>query len=123
MVSRAWLEVDEGALRRNLRRGTRRLEERAELSFHTADADTLPEFLDAFFRLHEQRCREEREGGGYPIWVAGPALVHSRARADMVWFVRNGFVKALLESDGAPPRHNCVSAWCRSIPGCACCIR
>ena len=50
-------------LRRNLRRGTRRLEERAELSFHTADADTLPEFLDAFFHLHEQRWRAEGEGG------------------------------------------------------------
>jgi lysine-ketoglutarate reductase/saccharopine dehydrogenase-like protein (TIGR00300 family) len=39
---------------------------------------------------------EERERGGYPVWVAGPALVHSRARADMTWFVRNGFVGAFL---------------------------
>ena len=39
---------------------------------------------------------DEREGGGYPIWVAGPALVHSRARNDMVWFIQNGFVGALL---------------------------
>jgi lysine-ketoglutarate reductase/saccharopine dehydrogenase-like protein (TIGR00300 family) len=39
---------------------------------------------------------DERDGGGYPIWVAGPALVHSRARADMVWFIQNGFVGALL---------------------------
>ncbi|WP_244238132.1 ornithine cyclodeaminase family domain [Corallococcus terminator] len=39
---------------------------------------------------------EERERGGYPIWVTGPALVHSRARADMTWFVTNGFVGALL---------------------------
>ncbi|HWL39085.1 MAG TPA: hypothetical protein VNO75_02520 [Gemmatimonadaceae bacterium] len=38
----------------------------------------------------------ERDRGGYPIWVTGPALVHSRARADMVWFVENGFVSALL---------------------------
>jgi len=38
----------------------------------------------------------ERDRGGYPIWVTGPALVHSRARADMVWFIRNGFVGALL---------------------------
>lgn len=37
----------------------------------------------------------ERERG-YPVWVCGPALVHSRARADMVWFIENGFVKALL---------------------------
>ncbi len=39
---------------------------------------------------------EERERGGYPVWVTGPALVHSRARADMVWFIEQGFVGALL---------------------------
>ncbi len=39
---------------------------------------------------------DERDRGGYPIWVTGPALVHSRARADMVWFIQNGFVGALL---------------------------
>jgi lysine-ketoglutarate reductase/saccharopine dehydrogenase-like protein (TIGR00300 family) len=39
---------------------------------------------------------EERDRGGYPIWVTGPALVHSRARADMVWFIEHGFVSALL---------------------------
>jgi lysine-ketoglutarate reductase/saccharopine dehydrogenase-like protein (TIGR00300 family) len=39
---------------------------------------------------------EERERGGYPIWVTGPALVHSRARNDMTWFISNGFVGALL---------------------------
>jgi len=39
---------------------------------------------------------DERARGGYPIWVTGPALVHSRARADMVWFIANGFVGALL---------------------------
>jgi len=39
---------------------------------------------------------EERERGGYPVWVTGPALVHSRARADMTWFIQHGFVGALL---------------------------
>jgi lysine-ketoglutarate reductase/saccharopine dehydrogenase-like protein (TIGR00300 family) len=39
---------------------------------------------------------EQRDEGGYVIWVTGPALVHSRARADMTWFVQNGFVQALL---------------------------
>jgi lysine-ketoglutarate reductase/saccharopine dehydrogenase-like protein (TIGR00300 family) len=39
---------------------------------------------------------DQRERGGYPIWVTGPALVHSRARLDMSWFVANGFVGALL---------------------------
>lgn len=38
----------------------------------------------------------ERERGGYLIWVAGPALVHSRARADMTWFIEQGFVSAFL---------------------------
>jgi lysine-ketoglutarate reductase/saccharopine dehydrogenase-like protein (TIGR00300 family) len=38
----------------------------------------------------------ERERRGYPIWVTGPALVHSRARSDMSWFISNGFVGALL---------------------------
>ena len=39
---------------------------------------------------------DERDRKGYPIWVTGPALVHSRARADMAWFISNGFVGALL---------------------------
>ena len=39
---------------------------------------------------------EERDRGGYPVWVAGPALVHARARADLVWFIEHGFVAALL---------------------------
>ncbi|MGZ8457161.1 MAG: ornithine cyclodeaminase family domain [Gemmatirosa sp.] len=39
---------------------------------------------------------DERARGGYPVWVAGPALVHSRARADMTWVVRNGVVGAFL---------------------------
>jgi lysine-ketoglutarate reductase/saccharopine dehydrogenase-like protein (TIGR00300 family) len=39
---------------------------------------------------------DDRDRGGYTIWVTGPALVHSRARADMTWFVENGFVGALL---------------------------
>jgi lysine-ketoglutarate reductase/saccharopine dehydrogenase-like protein (TIGR00300 family) len=39
---------------------------------------------------------DEKERGGYPIWVTGPALVHSRARADMTWFIANGYVGALL---------------------------
>lgn len=42
------------------------------------------------------RLVEQRRAGGYLIWVAGPALVHSRARADFEWFIRNGYVQALL---------------------------
>lgn len=43
-----------------------------------------------------ERLVAQREAGGYVIWVAGPALVHSRARADFEWFIRNGFVGAML---------------------------
>lgn len=39
---------------------------------------------------------EEKRRGGYTIWVTGPAVVHSRARDNLVWFVRNGYVQALL---------------------------
>ncbi|MDQ6612747.1 MAG: hypothetical protein M3Y64_09970 [Gemmatimonadota bacterium] len=48
------------------------------------------------YSLMARRLVEERVSGGYIIWVTGPALVHSRARADMVWFVQHGFVQALL---------------------------
>jgi lysine-ketoglutarate reductase/saccharopine dehydrogenase-like protein (TIGR00300 family) len=48
------------------------------------------------YSLMAQILVAERDRGGYPIWVTGPALVHSRARADMVWFIENGFVSALL---------------------------
>ncbi len=48
------------------------------------------------YALMAQLLVDERERGGYPIWVSGPALVHSRARNDMSWFIANGFVGALL---------------------------
>ena len=42
------------------------------------------------------RLGEEKRRHGYLVWVVGPALVHSRARADFEWFVRNGYVQAVL---------------------------
>ncbi len=42
------------------------------------------------------RLHEEREQGGYLVWVVGPALVHSRARADFEWFIQRGYVQAVL---------------------------
>lgn len=38
----------------------------------------------------------ERRRGGSVVWVAGPAVVHSRARDNLTWFIRHGFVQALL---------------------------
>jgi len=43
-----------------------------------------------------ERVEAERRRNGYLIWVAGPALVHSRARADFEWFIRSGYVQAVL---------------------------
>ncbi len=39
---------------------------------------------------------EEKQRGGKIIWVVGPALVHARAREDMIWFITNGYVQAFL---------------------------
>lgn len=38
----------------------------------------------------------ERERGGKIVWVIGPAVLHSRGRDVVTWFVDNGFVHALL---------------------------
>ncbi|HET7600951.1 MAG TPA: hypothetical protein VFK09_11690 [Gemmatimonadales bacterium] len=43
-----------------------------------------------------QRLVEEKQHGGYLLWVVGPALVHSRARRDFEWFIANGYVQAVL---------------------------
>ena len=38
----------------------------------------------------------ERERGGHVAWVLGPAVVHSRGRDVITWFIQNGFVDVLL---------------------------
>ena len=39
---------------------------------------------------------EERDRGGHVIWVVGPAVLHSRGRDTLAWFVRNGFVGVMF---------------------------
>lgn len=39
---------------------------------------------------------EQRRRGGHVVWVVGPAVLHSRGREVLSWFIRNGFVGALL---------------------------
>ncbi len=39
---------------------------------------------------------EERERGGHVIWVVGPAVLHSRGRDTLTWFIENGFVSVLF---------------------------
>src|SRR5205807_829723 len=43
-----------------------------------------------------QLLGEEKQRGGKILWVIGPALVHARAREDMIWFIENGYCHALL---------------------------
>jgi len=39
---------------------------------------------------------EEKQRGGRILWVVGPALVHARAREDMIWFVKSGYVQVFF---------------------------
>jgi lysine-ketoglutarate reductase/saccharopine dehydrogenase-like protein (TIGR00300 family) len=39
---------------------------------------------------------DERDRGGNIVWVLGPAVLHSRGRDLVTWFVEHGFVNALL---------------------------
>ena len=43
-----------------------------------------------------QLLGEEKQRGGKILWVVGPALVHARARQDMIWFIDNGYVGTLF---------------------------
>lgn len=40
--------------------------------------------------------RDERRRGGHIVWVVGPAVLHARGRDVLTWFIRNGYVNALL---------------------------
>ena len=48
------------------------------------------------YAILAQLLGEEKQRGGKIVWVVGPALVHARAREDMIWFIRNGYVQAFL---------------------------
>ncbi len=39
---------------------------------------------------------DERERGGSVIWVVGPAVLHSRGRDTLEWFIKNGYVGVLF---------------------------
>ena len=48
------------------------------------------------YALMARLLMNERERGGHIVWVVGPAVLHSRGRDGIVWFIRNGFMNALL---------------------------
>ena len=61
-----------------------------------------------------QLLGEEKLRGGKIVWVIGPALVHARARQDMIWFISNGYVGALLGGNAVAARAaERVAAWLR----------
>ncbi len=39
---------------------------------------------------------EEKRRGGHVAWVVGPAVLHSRGRDVLTWFIENGYVGVLL---------------------------
>jgi lysine-ketoglutarate reductase/saccharopine dehydrogenase-like protein (TIGR00300 family) len=39
---------------------------------------------------------DQRENGGYVVWVMGPAVLHARGRDTVAWFVENGYVQVLF---------------------------
>ena len=56
-----------------------------------------------------QLLGEEKKRGGKILWVVGPALVHARARLDMIWFIENGYANVLLGGN-AVAVHDCEAA-------------
>lgn len=48
------------------------------------------------YGLMAELLHRERERGGHVVWVVGPAVLHSRGRDVLTWFIQNGFVGALL---------------------------
>ena len=48
------------------------------------------------YALMADMLRAERERGGHIVWVVGPAVLHSRGRDVVTWFIENGYVGALL---------------------------
>lgn len=48
------------------------------------------------YALMADMLRSEKERGGHIVWVVGPAVLHSRGRDVVTWFIENGYVGALL---------------------------
>lgn len=48
------------------------------------------------YALMAELLHRERAQGGHIVWVLGPAVLHSRGRDVLTWFIENGFVGALL---------------------------
>lgn len=84
--------------RRKLRRARRRLEAAGRFSFERADEGTLPEFLDALFRLHERRWGK-RQGAGV---LADPTLRTFHREAAAGFLKRDALRLYVLQLNGIP---------------------
>ncbi|MDB4947733.1 MAG: hypothetical protein JWM27_382 [Gemmatimonadetes bacterium] len=74
----------------------------------TGDADPGPEGEFKFMSSEVSREKptdytemarvlvDERARGGHVVWVVGPAVLHSRGRDTLAWFVREGYVGVLF---------------------------
>ena len=89
-------------LRRNIRQGHRRLSKTGDLRFGTADVDTLSEYLDALFRLHEQRWQLKGDAGA----LHGPEIqdYHREVAADLL-------ARGLLRMHGMRLDGQLVAVW------------
>lgn len=63
--------------------------------FQFMSSDVSREKPVDYNRMAELLLQQRREGG-HVVWVVGPAVLHSRGRDVLTWFIRNGFVNALL---------------------------
>jgi lysine-ketoglutarate reductase/saccharopine dehydrogenase-like protein (TIGR00300 family) len=66
-----------------------------EGEFQFMSSDVSREKPVDYARMAELLHRE-RAAGGHIVWVVGPAVLHSRGRDVITWFIRSGFVGALL---------------------------
>lgn len=48
------------------------------------------------YALMAELMLQERTRGGHIVWVLGPAVLHSRGRDVVTWFINNGFAHAVL---------------------------
>jgi lysine-ketoglutarate reductase/saccharopine dehydrogenase-like protein (TIGR00300 family) len=48
------------------------------------------------YALMADMLRAEKARGGHIVWVVGPAVLHSRGRDVVTWFIQNGYVGAML---------------------------
>jgi lysine-ketoglutarate reductase/saccharopine dehydrogenase-like protein (TIGR00300 family) len=48
------------------------------------------------YMLMAELLHRERDRGGHVVWVVGPAVLHSRGRDVLTWFIQHGYVGALL---------------------------